>query len=76
MSGVKIVASVEDLNEITNASGFDWLYDYNYRTSRQMTLKHFIENTSEDEAPVWYENFCKDLKKEIALDTLIMFEPS
>ena len=74
---VKIKVTIETLNDITTTSGFDWLYDYDYKTSRQMTLKQFVAtSTDEQNPPEWFINFCNDLKREIALDATIMFDPS
>jgi hypothetical protein len=66
------------LNWITEQSGFDWLYDYEFKSPRVLTVEAFITNCEEPTED--FKAFCKEIKvralrEPAGTGMLIMFEP-
>lgn len=65
------------LNWITDQSGFDWLYDYDFKSPRVLTAKAFLTNC--DDPSEDFKAFCTRVKSILSWkpkDTLLMFEPT
>ena len=73
ISIVIIKVSKKDLDKITDESGYDWLYDYQYMNGRMKPLKEFIAHAPEPSP--WFQKFCWDLQQKVATTTTIMFSP-
>jgi hypothetical protein len=74
------------LDWITTQSGFDWLYDYEFKSSRVLTIEAFMNNCDENPTEE-FKRFCEKVNKTFADlfhrkrnvlpgNTLIMFEPA
>jgi hypothetical protein len=73
---VIIRVSYTTLNWITDQSGFDWLYDYEFNSPRVLTAQSFL--TNRDDPSEEFKAFCKRVKGIMAgkpKGTLILFQP-
>lgn len=68
-----------DLNWITEESGFDWLYDYEFQSPRVLTAEKFLTNCEEPSED--FKKFCQNIELGLSVSGLtknafLMFIPS
>jgi hypothetical protein len=73
---IQIKVTHKKLDWITEQSGFDWLYDYDFNSPRVLTIKSFVTNC--DDPTEEFKAFCEKLLALISWKpkgTFIMFQP-